>query len=269
MPLLSMPPLCVNFLITIFLFIVSSPTSNGADNENYTTCHEKEYDCGEQIKGIGYPFWGEDRPQYCGVQGFELTCVSNENTTIVIEKQAFHVLHINQSAYSMTIARTDLWNNICLPNFSSTTLNWNHFDYDPYHVVNITLFYDCPPNPTASSDYIKNKSHFQCPVVAGGQSSNFIFFVEEPYNSHFPEWECKSRIKVPVLPEVLGAFWGDDTMTVEELVKQGFGADYHEMDKFQHCKACNDSGGECGTDTTTNQAICFCHNGPQPQICQG
>ncbi|KAL7178666.1 hypothetical protein ACSBR1_042086 [Camellia fascicularis] len=58
-------------------------------------------------------------------------------------------------------------------------------------------------------------------------------------------------------------------MTVEELVKQGFEANYHEMDKFQACDSCNASGGECGTDTTTNQAICFCHDGPQPQKCQG
>ncbi|CAL5445203.1 unnamed protein product [Camellia sinensis] len=58
-------------------------------------------------------------------------------------------------------------------------------------------------------------------------------------------------------------------MSVEELVKQGFGADYHKIDEYQHCKACKDSGGECGTDTTTNQAICFCHDGHQPQKCQG
>ncbi|KAF5934517.1 hypothetical protein HYC85_030688 [Camellia sinensis] len=78
-----------------FIFIISTPASHGTDDDNYTTCHEKTYDCREQIKEIGCPFWGKDRPQFCGVQGFELTSHANENTTIVIEKQAFRVLHIN------------------------------------------------------------------------------------------------------------------------------------------------------------------------------
>ncbi|GMQ11394.1 hypothetical protein CsSME_00054048 [Camellia sinensis var. sinensis] len=181
MPLLSMPPLGVNFIITIFLFIVSSPTSHGADNENYTTCHEIKYNCG-QLKRIGYPFWGEDRPPFCCVQGFGLTCVGNENTTVVIQNQTFHVLHINQSAHNMTIARADLWDNLCPVEFSDTTLNFSLFDYDPHHAKNITLFYDCPPKP-AYSDHVQGRSHFECPEVAGSQSSsNISFFVERNGN---------------------------------------------------------------------------------------
>ncbi|KAF5934553.1 hypothetical protein HYC85_030724 [Camellia sinensis] len=172
--------LCVNFIITIFSFLVSSPTSHGAENENYTTCQERKYHCGEQIKGIGYPFWGEDRPQLCGVQGFNLTCKGNENTTIVIEKQAFRVLHISQSAYSMTIARADLWDTICPEKFINTTLNFTLFDYGPYpHVVNLTLTYDCPPVVGPPDHTVEERSHFQCQVGAGGQSCNINLFVNE------------------------------------------------------------------------------------------
>ncbi|CAL5445212.1 unnamed protein product [Camellia sinensis] len=253
-------PLCVNFIIIIFLFIVSSPTLHGADNENYTTCHEKTYDCGDQIKEIRYPFWGEDRLQFCGVQGFKLTCKGNENTTIVIENQEFRVLHINQSAHSMTIARADLWDTICPAKFINTTLNWNLFDYGPHPQVNLTLFYDCLPYSASYDPKQEQWSHFQCP---GQSSSNINFVVEESFLTYPPN--CKSRIKVPVFGEALHAFGWD----LEKLVKQGFEAAYHEMDKIQACDLCNTSGGECGTNTTTNQAICFCHNGPQPQICQG
>ncbi|GMQ11369.1 hypothetical protein CsSME_00054028 [Camellia sinensis var. sinensis] len=96
-PTLLNKPLSLTF---IFIIIINStPTSHGTNDENYTACHEKTYDCGEKIKEIGYPFWGEDRPPFCGVQGFNLTCKGNQNTTIVvIEKQEFRVLHINQSA---------------------------------------------------------------------------------------------------------------------------------------------------------------------------
>ncbi|CAL5362592.1 unnamed protein product [Camellia sinensis] len=278
-PTLLSKPLSLSFIfiiIIVIVIIISAPTSHGTDDENYTTCHEKTYYCGEKIKEIGYPFWGEDRPPFCGVQGFNLTCKGNENTTIVvIEKQEFRVLHINQSAYSMTIARADLWDTICPAEFINTILNFTLFDYDPHHAVNISLFYDCLPE-IASHDHIHDKSHFECPrckylfshfecpeLAASQSNSNY------PYVVYIPEWVCKSKIKVPVLPEALGAFWGNNPMSVEELVKQGFGADYHKIDEYQHCKACKDSGGECGTDTTTNQAICFCHDGHQPQKCQG
>ncbi|KAI7986074.1 LEAF RUST 10 DISEASE-RESISTANCE LOCUS RECEPTOR-LIKE PROTEIN KINASE-like 2.1 [Camellia lanceoleosa] len=243
MPLLSMPPLCVNLIIAIFLFLVSSPTSHGADDEY---CHEKTYNCGQQIKEIGYPFWGEDRPQLCGVQGFELTCHPNESTTIVIEKQEFRVLHINQSAHNMTIALADLWDNLCPKELSNTTLNWNLLDdgSNPL-VVNLTLVYDCPLIFAPPYHPVEDRSHFQCQVGAGGQISNINFFVTD--ESIIPP-NCKSRIKVPVFQEALDAFWVKNAITVQELVKQGFGVDY--------CVVCKASGGKCGTDTTTNQAIC-------------
>ncbi|CAL5442314.1 unnamed protein product [Camellia sinensis] len=177
-----MPPLCVNLTITIFFFLVRSPTSHGAGDEFYTICPEKTYDCGEQIQGIGYPFWGEDRPSLCGG-------------------------------------------------------------------------YDCPRIFGHPDHPVEERSHFQCQVGAGGQSSNINFFVNESYEWIIPP-NCKSRVKVPVFHEALDAFWVT-TVTVEELVNRGFGVAYHDMDYFQHCVTCYASGGECGTDTTTNQAICL------------
>ncbi|CAL5362596.1 unnamed protein product [Camellia sinensis] len=185
------------------------------------------------------------------------TCKGNESTTIVIEKQEFRVLHISQSAYSMTIARVDLWDTICPEKFINTTLNFNLFDYGPYpHVVNLTLAYDCPRIFGPPDHTVEERSHFQCQVGAGGQSSNINFFVNESYEWIFQQ-HCKSRIKVPVFQEALDAFSVNNTMTVEELVNRGFGVAYHDMDYFQHCVACNASGGKCGTDTATNQAICY------------
>ncbi|CAL5445196.1 unnamed protein product [Camellia sinensis] len=260
MPLLSMPPLCVNLIITIFLFLVSSPTSHGVDDEVNTTCHEKTYDCGEQIKEIGYPFWGNDRPQFCGVQVFELTCYANESTAIVIDNQKFHVLHINQSAHNMTIARADLWDNICPAEFSDTTLNWYILNYplNPL-VVNLALVYDCPPIVGPPAHPGEERSHFQCQMGEGGQSSNINFFVPEVYESIIPQ-NCTRRIKVPVFTEALDAFGVNNTITVKEMVKRGFGVDYD-------CVVCHASGGKCGTNTTTNQAICFCDNGLQAYMC--
>ncbi|KAI7986071.1 LEAF RUST 10 DISEASE-RESISTANCE LOCUS RECEPTOR-LIKE PROTEIN KINASE-like 1.4 [Camellia lanceoleosa] len=206
-PTLLNKPLSLSFIF-IIIIIISIPTSHGTDGDKYTTCHEKTYDCGEQIKEIGYPFWEKDRPQFYGVQGFELTCQGNENTTMVIEKQAFRVLHINQSTHNMTIARADLWDNLCPKELSNTTLNFTLFDYTPYpHVLNLTLFHDCLPD-LASYNQMQEQSHFQCPEVAGSQSSsNISFFVEEPSVVYIPEWECgKKQLTLKVAIGILLKF---------------------------------------------------------------
>ncbi|KAI7986069.1 hypothetical protein LOK49_LG14G00160 [Camellia lanceoleosa] len=156
----------------------------------------------------------------------------------------------------MIIARADLWDTICPAKYINTTLNLNLLDYGSYpYVVNLTLGYDCPRIFGHPDHPVEERSHFQCQVGAGGQSSNINFFVNESYEWIIPP-NCKSRVKVPVFQEALDACWVT-TMAVEELVNRGFGVAYHDMDYFQHCDTCYASGGECGTDTTTNQAICF------------
>ncbi|KAF5934525.1 hypothetical protein HYC85_030696 [Camellia sinensis] len=103
----------------------------------------------------------------------------------------------------MTIARADLWDNLCPVELSDTTLNFTLFDYVPHPLVlNLTLLYGCLPN--ASYDHVQERGHFQWPEVAVSQSS------KDPYDLYIPEWECKSRIKAPVFQEGLYAFWGDE-----------------------------------------------------------
>ncbi|KAJ1405743.1 Wall-associated receptor kinase, galacturonan-binding domain [Sesbania bispinosa] len=94
---------------------------------NYSVCKEESYNCGE-LSNISYPFWGQNRPSYCGGgDSFKLNCQQEEEdhntTTIRIGSQDFTVLNIHTTSYSMRLVRTDLARNVCYPQFNNTYLS--------------------------------------------------------------------------------------------------------------------------------------------------
>ncbi|KAL3501826.1 hypothetical protein ACH5RR_036275 [Cinchona calisaya] len=48
------------------------------------TCPGMLYNCGS-LRGIGYPFWGGDRPEACGIRELLLQCVENQCTVTMEE----------------------------------------------------------------------------------------------------------------------------------------------------------------------------------------
>ncbi|KAJ6867793.1 hypothetical protein NC652_038865 [Populus alba x Populus x berolinensis] len=88
------------------------------------------------IPGVGYPFLGSDRPDYCGYPGFELGC-SNQDPEITIMRSTYKLLGINSQ---------------------SRTLNVSRSDYTSDH-AEVTPFYGCPsPSPPVLS------SQFTCNI---------------------------------------------------------------------------------------------------------
>ena len=103
--------LALSSLITLSFFLAILPPSYCTDDVHFVEC-SRPYECG-RIKNVSYPFWGGDRPENCGRQGFKLECNYYEYTTIKFEELEFLVLNINQSRNNMTIARGDLWHGFC------------------------------------------------------------------------------------------------------------------------------------------------------------
>ncbi|KAJ6960489.1 hypothetical protein NC653_038849 [Populus alba x Populus x berolinensis] len=79
----------------------------------------KSFDCGN-IKGVGYPFLGSDRPDYCGYPGFELGC-SNQDPEITIMRSTYKLLGINShgTAPSLTSYLTTRNNRVEVPALQS------------------------------------------------------------------------------------------------------------------------------------------------------
>ena len=87
--------LALSSLITPFFFSTILPPSYCTAVERFVEC-SIPFDCG-RIKIISYPFLGGDRPDYCGLPEFKLTCHDNEYPIISFEELDFRVLNINQS----------------------------------------------------------------------------------------------------------------------------------------------------------------------------
>ncbi|KAI3463867.1 hypothetical protein Pfo_020530 [Paulownia fortunei] len=234
---------------TIILFV--SITFCAREDGQFLNCTSL-FSCRGTIRRIGYPFWGGDQPQECGLPGFELRCPRENYTTIDIGGQAFLVLDINNHNNSMRIARIDLLDDFCPDMFEDTWLNENAdelFRYTP-NVENLYLFYACSSfNISARNSHIVDESFLrvQVPNVTG----------------------CELNISIPALKSALKEFKRNDTATtLGEVLNQGFEVE-HQIDGTT-CRACESSGGLCWSGTNSSaQHTCLCPDGGPHQIQKG
>ncbi|KAJ6684345.1 hypothetical protein OIU85_007981 [Salix viminalis] len=147
------------FLIITFVHVPSSAYAN--DDERYVNCG-KLFDCGD-IKGVGYPFSGSNRPDYCGHPELKLDC-SDLDPEITVKKLTYKVLGINSQSQTLSVARKDYAeNNICPTLLLNTTwipnlLNYTSDDH------NITIYYGCPAQGAPT---LANSSQFTCTAMTG------------------------------------------------------------------------------------------------------
>ena len=157
----------------------------------------RPFECGS-IKNISFPFWGGNRPVYCGCEGFELECHNSQYFVIKFEALELGVLNINQSRYITTIARLNLWDSPCPWKFFNTSLDFTNFDYYASTLHNLTLFYNCPAQ---LSSLVQN--WFGC-CLGVGDTNNTAYFVDESISSNLDEQhdDCNTSIHVPVFQPV-------------------------------------------------------------------
>ncbi|KAF7819895.1 LEAF RUST 10 DISEASE-RESISTANCE LOCUS RECEPTOR-LIKE PROTEIN KINASE-like 2.1 [Senna tora] len=242
-------PIFLFFFIIFFFLLITLPQSYSQENDtSYSMCSQP-YNCGS-LTNISYPFWGQNRPDYCGASGFQLECHNNQNTTIQSSSQVFNVLHINQTDFTMRLVLQDFAYDVCPPNGTNTTLSGTPFRFLP-NVGNMSIFYDCPSQ-------VSGVNNFTC----GNDSSKLGFYVRGNELEEFPGYEeCGFGIQVPVLE--------DNSTSVEDSLKkvleEGFDVMYDASDE---CTTCRDSGGLCGTSQNDGSVFsCYCHDGAHGSSC--
>ena len=216
--------LALSSLITLSFFLAILPPSYCTDDARFVEC-SRPYECG-RIKNVSYPFWGGDRPEHCGRQGFELECYYYYEYPIIKFKELeFLVLNINESQNIMTIARLDLWNGFCPQTYLDTVLNYSIFDYAST-VQNITFFYHCPP---LVNTLIPVKNRFPCPWEGGNNSAYFVN--ELSAKIQIPDLEqCREKIRVPILRNAIDESVGV-VPALQEVLNRGFGHDPNPFSK--------------------------------------
>lgn len=263
MPPLLLPPSF--FFIKTFLFLsLFIPTYFASDHdadEGYTAC--APFSCGT-FSDISYPFWSSNQPDYCGHPKFKLDC-QNDNLTIDIMSQKFHIIDINQTTQILKIARLDLWVDPSCPKelYTNLSLDFAFFNYTT-NDDNITLLYDCDPLPYASfvNVYLYPLTS-ACPIYGDGDA----YLVSSKDLDNFIGLGCKNSTTVPVLKVALQSFLKNDvtyTLGVDYVLDEGFEVGWSGMDRDQ-CDICIQSGGRCGHNASF---ICLCPNHkPHDGIC--
>ncbi|KAB2611870.1 receptor-like protein kinase [Pyrus ussuriensis x Pyrus communis] len=222
-----------------FFVFINFPLSSSFDS--YTNC-SNAFHCGD-ITQVGFPFWGDGRPESCGYPELKLTC-SNDVTAIEIMEVKYRLLKINQGDQTLKIVRDDYCDKVCSPKFGDTKLNSELFDY-VIGSSDVTLLYDC----TSSSKV----ADFSCPDDEAYKDVAAI-----PADVPRPPI-CKSKVVVR-FSDATGfeIFNIQNATALEAVVREGFEVKY-KVDS-EKCGECVSSKGVCGYDWNLNETVCHCAN---------
>lgn len=253
-------PFLTSMLALVF-FSTTLPQSHSQKNDSYSTC-SKSFSCGTLITNVSYPFWGGNRPQFCGGHGFKLTCMHNQNTSIQVGSQKFNVININQTASTMRVVRTDLVYDSCSSNFTNTSLSGSPFSFLPT-VQNVTIFYECP-----SWGSIVGNSTFTCRNDSNKHAFYVVNGTEQVQQFSAGLQNCGVRIQVQVSK---GVVWDAESGvdTLKKALDQGFDVKY-DAGWSSQCSVCRESGGTCGTNEKQNGSAhfsCYCPSGTHDAAC--
>ncbi|THG19857.1 hypothetical protein TEA_020953 [Camellia sinensis var. sinensis] len=215
-----------------------------------------------------YPFWGDGRPQYCGHPQFQLKCQNTEYPTVTINDRSFQVLGINQSSHVMTIARIDLWDSYCTQNLSNISLDGNFFWYSQA-VRDLFMFYDCTQN-----NFTRGLSNnFTCTNLGSDGGKSLGFYADESLLralllgnvTKFEGVLCRVSVEVPVLRVALDEL-SSKSLSLQEALNQGFEVVYYAENAA--CLGCEESGGICGSDSSSLVFVCHCQDHTHPRNCR-
>ncbi|KAA8529116.1 hypothetical protein F0562_034085 [Nyssa sinensis] len=232
-------------LITVLISVgISASPHMIIDGERYKEC-SRRFECGS-VKNITYPFWGEGRNKDCGLPEFKLEC-RDDYPVMEIMSEDYRVLSIDQKSCTMNVVRMDFLDDACPDKFVNITIDQALFHYAPKpsaRYLDLSLFYNCP-SPISSN-------HFTC-------TGNGIA-VGDCYYATTPTWKnqtqsCKGHIVVPILQKSLEKLQ-HGSERLYEVLRSGFDLKY-KYDVLQYCSRCLHSGGQCGSNSSSNEFACF------------
>ncbi|KAL9246180.1 hypothetical protein vseg_019748 [Gypsophila vaccaria] len=260
---------CNITILFILLSVISS--SYAADNANFTICSTSPFSCGK-IQNVQYPFWGGDRPQFCGIQNFELKCVSAYPFIYHVgtdgpDSLGGKVIKIHTDSHRISVVQSQFsyGDNVLCEKLikNETVINLSKpFSFSPL-VTNISLFFDCD---SSIEKYRKYYQSFSCTKEPNDSEDPTIYYVAK-YASRISK-SCQTRRVFPVMKSWLVKM-SKGNGSILEVLRKGFQLEYKVDDKG--CSECQKSGGLCGSSDSANTAkptfLCYCPNGEYPLAC--
>ncbi|XP_027351476.1 LEAF RUST 10 DISEASE-RESISTANCE LOCUS RECEPTOR-LIKE PROTEIN KINASE-like 2.5 [Abrus precatorius] len=194
-----------------------------------------EISCGN-IRNIGFPFWGDNRPSWCGHPSLHLICMKNISY-ITIHNVNYQVLVANPIEHTMKITRVDYLQlqGICPSKLFNTSLDTELFVYGSED-KHLTLFYGCTPS---------NAGLLPCNL------NGAIDYVYPQFGFSPPPMFCKASVVVPVSPSLVDI---RDFTNIQKAIRDGFMVKW--IAGIEECEKCVKSDGICGYDSKSNQPTC-------------
>ncbi|KAL9427657.1 hypothetical protein AB3S75_029777 [Citrus x aurantiifolia] len=251
------------FFFVINIIFVHVPTPVSANYEEYKNC-SAPFRCANR-DDIGYPFWGGNRPEYCGYPGFELNC-EEDVPEINILNITYKVLKFDQATRIITVAREDYWDQYCPSNLVDTTLNFSLFNYAPA-TGNLTLYYSCPAN-LMNDMLLKpllDPYEFRCNSDESNAADNYYYSWEfsSIFNNSLIEamkaylGRCEKSVLLPLQqPTVEYLLKNPASANLARALREGFGLQWFANNS--RCDMCEQSKGECAYSARTGQFNCYC-----------
>ena len=249
--------------ILIFVTLAMRSKSKGETLE-YRVC-SANLSCGT-IQNIGYPFWGGNRPQFCGHHEFQLLCPSSSDEYASIDigmPEWGKVLNISTSAPKMVIAleRFLIPHPVCHDTLKHTMLTLTKPFRLSSNYCNISLFYSCPSS--VLKNQYKSYATYACLYNNGTNGSVFHFLKRSGSNESTVKL-CTLKFTVPVLGRNFHEL-NHGNATLLSVLQKGF---EYELN-FTSCSACLNSGGHCGSSShgSASEFVCHCPAGSHPLLC--
>ncbi|XP_074287896.1 LEAF RUST 10 DISEASE-RESISTANCE LOCUS RECEPTOR-LIKE PROTEIN KINASE-like 2.4 [Silene latifolia] len=269
-------------IFSIFSMFLVLPCSTGFD-DRYYRCASALFSCGNNISAVGYPFWGDDRPKYCGHPSLQLQCLPTEDgggrAQLVIDRGMYAVgypfwgddrpkycghpslqlqcLSTEDGGRAQLVIDRGMYGNY---NVSNMKLNQLNITLELQGVPDIP----CSFNITEFSDLFKFTSRddkitlvYNCPkdislknLHAAVPCSSSAAVNQAYYLNNISAGKeyaaCKS-FEFPVDKKLLDLYNKGETGTLAQVVEQGFEVNYEYS---SDCIKCNNSGGTCGSDSS-------------------
>ncbi|XP_075475816.1 LEAF RUST 10 DISEASE-RESISTANCE LOCUS RECEPTOR-LIKE PROTEIN KINASE-like 1.4 isoform X2 [Primulina tabacum] len=246
------------FMILVILLLSQIQGGICEADASYQTCSQP-FRCANQ-QDMKYPFYGNDRPAYCGYPGFELDC-QTDVPRITIMPLSYRVLSVDNNTYSLEVAREDLWNNICPYPLYNTTLNSDLFSFSSNsNDQNISLNYGCSGISSQTQPQPSEIPAFF--IFTCGQYGFSMVSTPEAAVDLRSSLNCSSNIFVPVnqtAASVLARLLTGNTL------ESGFSIQWSANNS--NCQDCKESGGVCGFNQNSESFACYCSNGTYPFTC--
>jgi hypothetical protein len=235
--------------------IINIPTCLCEDDTQYKNCNTA-FTCEKNISNLKYPFWGENRPEYCGGvddPNTKLTCEGSV-PILTINNIKYRIHDWDNTTQKLTVARDDYSSgDVCDVNDNSKNSTFDNTQFQQYAgVSNVTLLYGC----SLATGNPANLFRYEC-----SDSKYVVYTVTYPV-TYSGLCTPSVIVTIPILGTQVAQLVSGNG--IEEALKDGF--DLKWTGNYGLCQGCIGSGGVCGNDGGI-EFRCLCKDGPHTTSC--